>query len=602
MTRLEDLQPTAAVRGILPEQVVTVVSVQWFGSEALELTYKGPSGRVANELLYRHDEPRLQVLEHGRPWSFDGDGHLFRVRFSTGDVLYGKMRPYLNKVWVAEFDGLCSAEFIVFPKRDGLNSQFLAARLNTEDFVTFANGQVSGERPRVDFEKLSRFPILLPPLPEQERIVAKLRATFSGVQRAETAARRAQKRLTRYRSAVLDAAVTGELTRSWRETKWKSKKADKKTGEALLHRLLAARCTRWEEAELHRLHAVGKAPKNDEWKIRYRQPVSPKTDALPKGPEGWTWITIDQLSWQSGYGTSTKCTYEGNGPPVLRIPNIRNRTIDFEDLKFAASFQDFNDKDFVAPGDLLLIRTNGSRDLIGRLAIVKTAPAKKCSFASYLIRFRLVGNETIWSWLSLASESNMLRSSIESRAATTAGQYNVSLSGLADLAIPLPPIDEQTEAVREVERRLSAADRLAAALEQQLARAGAARQSLLREAFSGHLVPQNAKDEPASILLERIHVEAEAQKLKGKGMKRSISKSKIERRPLVDVLRERKKPITPEELFRAAGFEPSQVDEFYRELSSMRDKLREQKPKASEAKAWPLRAHVFLQLKKGVQK
>jgi hypothetical protein len=49
MTRLEDLQPTAAVRGILPDQVVTVVSVQWFGSEALELTYKGPSGRVANE-------------------------------------------------------------------------------------------------------------------------------------------------------------------------------------------------------------------------------------------------------------------------------------------------------------------------------------------------------------------------------------------------------------------------------------------------------------------------------------------------------------------------------------------------------------------------
>ena len=63
MTRLEDLQPTAAtVRGILPEQAVAVVSVQWFGSEALELTYKGPSGRVANELLYRHDEPRLEVV------------------------------------------------------------------------------------------------------------------------------------------------------------------------------------------------------------------------------------------------------------------------------------------------------------------------------------------------------------------------------------------------------------------------------------------------------------------------------------------------------------------------------------------------------------
>jgi superfamily II DNA or RNA helicase len=79
MTRLEDLTPTAAVSGILPDSLVTVVSVQWFGSEALELTYKAPSGRVANELLYRHDEPRLQLVEHGRPWSFDGDGHLFRL-------------------------------------------------------------------------------------------------------------------------------------------------------------------------------------------------------------------------------------------------------------------------------------------------------------------------------------------------------------------------------------------------------------------------------------------------------------------------------------------------------------------------------------------
>ena len=79
MSKLEDLQPNAAIRGILPDSLVTVVSVQWFGSEALELTYKAPTGRVANELLYRHDEPRIEVVEQGRPWSFDGDGRLFRL-------------------------------------------------------------------------------------------------------------------------------------------------------------------------------------------------------------------------------------------------------------------------------------------------------------------------------------------------------------------------------------------------------------------------------------------------------------------------------------------------------------------------------------------
>ncbi|MCZ7663815.1 MAG: helicase-related protein [Thermoleophilia bacterium] len=76
---LEDLKPSASIRGIVPDALVIVVSVQWFGSEALELTYKTATGKVANELLYRHDGPRLEVAEHGRPWSFDGDGALFRM-------------------------------------------------------------------------------------------------------------------------------------------------------------------------------------------------------------------------------------------------------------------------------------------------------------------------------------------------------------------------------------------------------------------------------------------------------------------------------------------------------------------------------------------
>ena len=76
---LEDLQPNAAVRGILTDGLVVVVSVQWFGSEALELTYKTPDGKVANELLYRSDEARIEVVEQGQPWSFDGDGALFRL-------------------------------------------------------------------------------------------------------------------------------------------------------------------------------------------------------------------------------------------------------------------------------------------------------------------------------------------------------------------------------------------------------------------------------------------------------------------------------------------------------------------------------------------
>ena len=77
--RLEDLRPNSAVRGVHPDGLVTVVSVQWFGSAALELTYKTPAGTVANELLYRDAEDRLEIVAAGWPWSFDGDGALFRL-------------------------------------------------------------------------------------------------------------------------------------------------------------------------------------------------------------------------------------------------------------------------------------------------------------------------------------------------------------------------------------------------------------------------------------------------------------------------------------------------------------------------------------------
>ena len=77
--KLEDLQANATVRGILTDALVTVVSVRWFGSDAMELTYRGAGGELGSEILYRDDEARLEVIEQGRPWSFDGDGELFRL-------------------------------------------------------------------------------------------------------------------------------------------------------------------------------------------------------------------------------------------------------------------------------------------------------------------------------------------------------------------------------------------------------------------------------------------------------------------------------------------------------------------------------------------
>src|SRR6266436_5041142 len=94
------------------------------------------------------------------------------VHFQPGDVLYGRLRPYLNKVFRPDFEGLCSAEFIVFPETAWLDSKYLQYLLNSSEFVAFASHLNAGDRPRVDFDQIGDFPFPLAPFAEQKRIVA----------------------------------------------------------------------------------------------------------------------------------------------------------------------------------------------------------------------------------------------------------------------------------------------------------------------------------------------------------------------------------------------------------------------------------------------
>jgi type I restriction enzyme S subunit len=132
-------------------------------------------------------------------------------------------------------------------------------------------------------------PVVLPPSAEQKRIVAKLDAILSRISAGEAAAHRVLVRLKRYRASVLHAAVTGELTREWRNAHPKPTE----TGTALLRHLLAARRTRWEETELARLTKSGKPGSN--WKARYPKPVEPDITDFRSLPRGWAWASVDQL-------------------------------------------------------------------------------------------------------------------------------------------------------------------------------------------------------------------------------------------------------------------------------------------------------------------
>ncbi len=520
-----------------------------------------------------HIEPQtMRLLRHG----YARDARSSSVRFSKGDVLYGKMRPYLNKVWVADFDGLCSAEFLVFRKRDGLNSQFLAVRLNAEDFVTFANGQVSGERPRVDFEKLSRFSILLPPIAEQNRIVAKLNVALSGMERAEMAARRARERLQRYRASVLQAAVTGELTRAWRATQRKNKKATTETGVALLHRLLATRRARWEESELQRLRAAGKEPKDDKWKSRYSEPAPPTAKSLSKLPTGWTWAAVAQLGDVTlGRQRSPQHHTGRYMRPYLRVANVFEDRIDTLDVMR----MNFTPQEFeiyrLEEGDILL-NEGQSLKLVGRPAMYRNE-IPGCCFQNTLVRFR--ASDVLNRHYALTVFRAYLHNGRFQRIAKiTTNLAHLGADRFAQLEFPLPPLAEQFEIIREVKRRLSAANRLEAALEQQLTRTSAMRQSLLRDAFTGRLAPQNPNDEPAAVLLkqlrsERIRLEAAQREARSRSRSQSktskrnaMKKSLLTPAALATAFSRIGRKANADRLFKEVGCAPDEVTTFYETL------------------------------------
>ena len=139
-------------------------------------------------------------------------------RFRAGDVLYGRLRPYLNKVWHADREGACSGELLVLQANGKLDPRFLAYRLHGREFVEYASHVVTGDRPRLDFKQLAAFQTALPPIETQHRIVARLIELFSELDDGHEELARARTDLEIYRKAMLKAAVTGELTAEWRAT------------------------------------------------------------------------------------------------------------------------------------------------------------------------------------------------------------------------------------------------------------------------------------------------------------------------------------------------------------------------------------------------
>lgn len=222
-------------------------------------------------------------------------------------------------------------------------------------------------------------------------------------------------------------------------------------------------------------------------------------------PTGWVETTLSSVASDSGYGTSQKCGYDETGLGVLRIPNIKRGSVDLSDLKRAPSSAEIAGQLRLRAGDLLLVRTNGSRDLVGRCApVTRDIDA---SFASYLIRFRIFEEVADVRYLSLMLSSPVWRRRLEAEAASSAGQFNLSLGKLAPMPVALPPLSEQRCIVAAIEDAFSKLDAGEAGLGAVRQRLRRMRESVLATAVAGQLVRQHPADPPASKLLSGLGVE-----------------------------------------------------------------------------------------------
>ncbi|MBI5409882.1 MAG: restriction endonuclease subunit S [Nitrospirae bacterium] len=323
----------------------------------------------------------------------------------------------------------------------------------------------------------------LAPLNEQKLIVSEIEKQFSRLDEAVAALKRIKANLKRYKASVLKAAVEGKLTEGWRRCSSRTapnrkgvlQYAPTESGADLLKRILAERRKKWEKEH------PGK---------KYKEPAAvgaihelPLQNELPKG---WVWATIEQVSNNVQYGSSSKTSVRSfGGTPVLRMGNIVEGKLTFNNLKYLPK----NHAEF--PGlllirdDILFNRTN-SPELVGKTAVYH-GHSEPCSFASYLIRVQVVPL-LIPEIISYYINSSYGRNWIKSVVSQQVGQANVNGTKLQALAIPIPSVKEQGKVVEEVERRLSVAEEIEVEIETNLKRAERLRQSILKKAFSGRLI------------------------------------------------------------------------------------------------------------------
>ena len=415
----------------------------------------------------------------------------------SGDVLVSMTRPNLNQVAIVtpEYHGAIGSTGFHVLRSQWAEPKFLFYLVQSNDFIDEMCKCVQGALyPAVRPKDISSFEFFLPSSLAQQRIVAEIEKQLSRLDEAVANLKRVKANLKRYKAAVLKAAVEGKLTEEWRRgtacrahdpdhmTTTKAGtacRAPTETGAELLERILA-----------ERRKGVGKG--------KYKEPAAPETSGLPELPEGWVWASAVQACDPVVDCHNKTAPYTESGIPLVRTSNIRDGRLLLDGVRYVdqSTYDFWSRRCPPEPADILFTREAP----MGEAAIVPSG--LKLCMGQRMMLMRPSGAITS-PFLLIALISPVIKRLIE-LTAVGSGVKHMRVGDVELLPIPLPPLTEQHQIVAEVERRLSIVAGAEAQVDANLRRADRLRQSILKQAFSGQLVPQDPNDEPASVLLERI--------------------------------------------------------------------------------------------------
>jgi type I restriction enzyme S subunit len=416
-----------------------------------------------------------------------------RYLVESGDILVSWSATLDAFVWDRGRAVLNQHIFKVVPEARLVDKSFLYHGLRTKIREMIAGEHLHGSTMR----HINRGPFLahtfaIPPLSEQQHIVARIDSLSSKSKRARDQLDHVPRLVEKYKQAILAAAFRGDLTADWRE----DQRHHVSTEELEVRRKAA-----WQT-----LHDGGC--------ISGRYDAADAIDWRPgiELPSSWIWASVEQVSCLIQYGTSAKATEDVQGVAVLRMGNIQDGVLSLSSLKFLPEDHDEFPDLLLESGDVLFNRTN-SAELVGKSAVYVGKP-EKASFASYLIRVRCSG--LLPELLSGYINSAYGREWVARVVSQQVGQANVNGTKLRQLGIPVMPLEEQCEIARRVKAAFHWINRLASEAMNARKLIDHLDQAVLAKAFQGELVPQDPSDEPASILLERIRAERAAAPSRGK--------------------------------------------------------------------------------------